>query len=303
MLLALMTLSSTIFYPQHLHVHSPAQCYFATGFMVPEKHYASLSSELIEANICKLPITFLEDGNDVRNKQDIASSSSRLSTFLPRDNTEWILFGHSRGAAVAAYTAASSGYSDKPIALILIDPVDDEYFTTIRHIQESEHFPRTYIASTPFGGSSKYYKNAVFTSSCAPPMRSSPAFFKAISSRIKEDTAKLGYHDKEDTVEGVSAERLSSLTLKEFENIGHLQLLNDRQGTDANQYQPFTYFLFLILMSASIVTVLIVIVVYKNHVELFSGNSNICASNDEEEARIPEVRREIAREIANFLNQ
>ena len=52
-----------------------------------------------------------------------------------------------------------------------------------------------------------------------------------------------------------------------------------------------------------IVTVLIVIVVYKNHVELFSGNSNICASNDEEEARIPEVRREIAREIANFLNQ
>ncbi len=38
-------------------------------------------------------------------------------------------------------------------------------------------------------------------------------------------------------------------------------------------------------------------------IELFRGNSNMCASNEEEEARLPEIRNEIARGIYDFLSQ
>ena len=88
----------------------PPQCYFVTGFLIPKAQYTSLSSELVKADVCSSsPIKYVEDSNDLSDKQDIPSSSSRLKALLPSGSKyeNSILFGHSRGGAVAAYTAAS----------------------------------------------------------------------------------------------------------------------------------------------------------------------------------------------------
>ena len=132
MLLPLILLSSTVLHPSPSHMSLPANCYFATGFTIPKIHYDSLSAELVATNICRSPVNYVEDGNDLINKQDIPSSSSKLKYSLPKDETNWILLGHSRGGAVAAYTAASMEDSEGPNALILIDPVDDESLTSMK---------------------------------------------------------------------------------------------------------------------------------------------------------------------------
>ncbi len=220
--------------------------------MIPKKQYDSFSLELVQENICRSRITFLEDENDLSNKLDIPSSSSRLRQFLPEDKTNWVLIGHSRGAAVAAYSSASMEPSKKPNALVLIDPVDDERSTTIEYIRTSHHFPRTYIVSTPFGGRSRYYKNATFESSCAPPSRSSSAFYETISTRLKDDSEAIAT-DYKDVVKGNKIEYVPEVVLKEYKNIGHLQLLNDRQGKNSlcpTYYYSFLYsFIYLIIFT------------------------------------------------------
>ena len=237
----------------------PPQCYFVTGFLIPKAQYTSLSSELVKADVCSSsPIKYVEDSNDLSDKQDIPSSSSRLKALLPSGSKyeNSILFGHSRGGAVAAYTAASLAADtiDRPVALVLIDPVDDTKLTTIEKISKSQSIPSTLIISTPFGGRSKYYKNAVFESSCAPTSRSSLAFFNAISMRSKENeneglyrtTAGIDANEKK-SMGKLSTKEDASLMLKEYKNIGHLQLLNDRQGNVLKNY--FSHHLLLLLYS------------------------------------------------------
>lgn len=96
-------------------------------------------------------------------------------------------------------------------ALILIDPVDGTERHTLKKIElypkDAPSLPPTLIISTPYGGSSSYYKSAVFESVCAPPDRGPKAFYEALSKQLEKDRVRLKYI--------------------EFKRIGHLELLDD----------------------------------------------------------------------------
>ena len=118
-------------------------------------------------------------------------------------------------AAYSTLSLADSTSSDVRVSsLILIDPVDDIERHTLQKIDlypiDAAPLPPTIIISTPYGGSSNYYKSAVFESVCAPPDRGPRAFYETLSKRDEKENSRF-------------------LKYVEFKHIGHLELLDDSE--------------------------------------------------------------------------
>merc|ERR1711871_231413 len=165
--------------------------------------------------------------------ESIQTSSAGILEMMKRQDSkkeELVIIGHSRGGAVAVDASRKwilSRRSPRISALILLDPVDDVDLSTIKSFSSSFSsssisspsfpntiaarnppstailFPPTVIISTPFGGSSRYYKNANFESICAPRGRNANSFFEVISKHS-----------------------IFSAFL-EYRRMGHLQMLDD----------------------------------------------------------------------------
>ena len=195
---------------------------FATGFQIPQRHYQSYAKDL--ASNSMLPF-FVPDTSPTDGSESLDDSAEKLIgqiSKLQRENTKsrtdsTILIGHSRGGAVAVVAASKAKIVVK--ALILIDPVDDKQGSAVHAILSNLKPIPTLILSTPFGGYSSYYRKS-FASVCAPPVRGPEAFLIAFNTRNQQ----LG-----NSVNSLSYEKPEILFL-EYENIGHLELLDDLKG-------------------------------------------------------------------------
>jgi len=217
-------------------------CYFATGFLIDKSHYMSIAESLQSRKLCSTPVKFIDDSNGLDGKESIQSSAEKLLGIINQDATDAnrpvMLLGHSRGGAVASYAATklidSSNDAREDMntlkmhskekrinvdSLILFDPVDDADLTTLKFIEsKTVPFPPTFIVSTPYGGKSKYYKDTVFASSCAPPSRSSKLFYSIIQT-VAENQEKGELHKQ----------LKQHIRLNEYKDLGHLQLLDDTE--------------------------------------------------------------------------
>ena len=136
-------------------------------------------------------------------------------------------------------------------------------------------------------------------SSWPPPLRSSFAFYNAIEAHLNDDAGVLATNYVEE-----NAKDVPGIALKEYKNIGHLQLLNDRKGPKTHilfticfyHFSPFKDVCYLLQLLQSFSSKFMAL-----SIEIFSGNSNVCASNEEEEARLPEIRHQIAQSISEFF--
>jgi len=185
---------------------------FATGFQIPAKHYQSYADDLTRL-LPSASVRFIQDENTIDGSETIEESAAKLSRQIQlaaAGTRNVVLVGHSRGGAVAAYAVAMTplSSSSRVSALVLLDPVDDiEKHSLAAMASSLIVFPPTLVISTPFGGSSKYYKSAVFESVCAPPDRGPKAFYLALEKKGLENRAKF----------------------LEFKSIGHLELLDNHE--------------------------------------------------------------------------
>ena len=184
---------------------------FATGFQIPAKHYRSYADGLMRF-LPSSSVQFVQDENAIDGSETIEQSAAKLSRQMQlaaAETRDVVLIGHSRGGAVAAFAVATTHLASpsKISALVLLDPVDDTEKHTIEALTSSSTvFPPTLIISTPFGGSSRYYKSAVFDSICSPPDRGPEIFYTALRNNRQENPVRY----------------------LEFKSIGHLELLDER---------------------------------------------------------------------------
>ena len=122
-------------------------------------------------------------------------------------------------------------------AFIIILPLPNHDYprllTTTHHITRINHFPRTLIISTPYGGSSKYYASSVFESACAPPSRGPQAFYQILSSlyndvRVKEPSPPSSSSSSSPSKRNSNNAKISFV---EFKHLGHTQLLDKSKPT------------------------------------------------------------------------
>jgi pimeloyl-ACP methyl ester carboxylesterase len=193
-----------------------------------------------------------------RDAQGILNEASRLfvASKKEQDNvSSMILMGHSRGGAVAALAAAiyhniATGNEKRDtvlsnidditplppkVLLVLLDPVDSSERVVLDCIGESitrknSAWPwPVLVISTPFGGSSAYYK-VPYESACAPTTRNGDAFSEIFSSSMPSPR----------TIQDPSFRKVNADTSKRkapnvlqvrLIDVGHTQLLANRKAS------------------------------------------------------------------------
>lgn len=181
--------------------------FFCPGFLISSEFYSSYMKLLNPTEI----FIFSQIDNSTLTQEATALVNEVINNMTSDCNI--ILMGHSRGGAVVSI--ASCLLSERKINLyeniftVLIDPVDTADQTALSFIRSSKaaSLTKTLLISTPYGGSSGYYK-VNYESSCAPNSRSSDAFFTAFDLKNNVD-----------------------ITYVILPNVGHLQLLDDGFST------------------------------------------------------------------------
>jgi thioesterase domain-containing protein len=160
-----------------------------SGFQISKIHYLKYA-DLMKSIFPKIEIIMIEDDEGDQFSQNIAEETKqtvdRILKLNRKSDGKYIVVGHSRGGAVAINFINELHQADRSrmmqfVALILLDPVDDDkHFTTnkisalnvdtrnVTNQFSSVNYPPILFVSTPFGGKSSYYKTE-YTSVCAPP--------------------------------------------------------------------------------------------------------------------------------------
>lgn len=153
------------------------------GFLVPPEAYMTWGQR-IKQGFPNSSVSCISDGSTINNPLSLSQSAIHLTQVLQKEAPRCksrVLFGHSRGGTVALLCLLLRPELSEDISsLVLIDPVDDDKNTLIQLLLESKApLPPILLLSTPYGGSSKYYASASFTSACAPPGRNAQAIYEA----------------------------------------------------------------------------------------------------------------------------
>ena len=180
---------------------------FGTGFQTPIKSYKWMESNVIDY-FDNAAFRFYHDRSSFDNRLSIPQSAREMvellnaATSFQSSYPSTVLMGHSRGGAVAV---VASAMTQRPChGLFLLDPVDDDMKSAIKACEENDNSFPIAIISTPYGGSSKYYKTA-YESACAPSGRNAEAFYNTF---LRKDIRH-------------------PLIMLTFPNVGHMQLLDD----------------------------------------------------------------------------
>ena len=217
----------------------PLSIIICPGFLLPKTCYENWQ-KVLKKSFPFSAVHFFETADQEDSKSSVGYksidvSAERLVRQLTNESNDHdegiiILLGHSRGGAVALLAAERlKRRIERRICLLLLDPVDDEALTATSFSSSSslslsnvfdkekgeEEGIGTLILSTPYGGKSRYYSSATFTSSCAPIGRNADAFYHAILQRKS---------------------LFEPPTLITFPRLGHLQLLS-REGLKGQVFE------------------------------------------------------------------
>lgn len=235
---------------------------FSPGYKIEVQQYQKILEQIFPYS----KATVLAQADDAdstteslkHDAQGVLNEASKLFVESKKGRDEvssMVLMGHSRGGAVAALAAAmyldsmtGNERRDKVtlnienttllpvnVLLVLLDPVDSSEHVVLESLRESmtkvnSSWPwPVLVISTPFGGSSAYYK-VPYESACAPATRNGDAFsdlflsFEPSSSISRESSyEKTGANMSERKAPHVLQVRLI--------DVGHTQLLGNRKAS------------------------------------------------------------------------
>ena len=186
------------------HRQSKVVLFFCPGFLIDSKFYSSYLKLLNPAKAFVFAqldnSTFTEEANSLVN--EVINQVA--------EDCKIVLMGHSRGGAVVSIALCllaqrKMNLQENNIFTVLLDPVDTAEHTALSFIRncKTNSLTKALLVSTPYGGTSSYYK-VNYESSCAPNSRNSDAFFAAFELKNNVD-----------------------ITYAVLPNVGHLQLLDD----------------------------------------------------------------------------
>jgi pimeloyl-ACP methyl ester carboxylesterase len=235
---------------------------FSPGYKIEVQQYQKILDQ-IYPNSKPTVLAAADDADSTieslkQDAQGVLNEASRLfaaSNKCQNNLPSMILMGHSRGGAVAALAAATflnstTGNERRDavlsniehvtllppkVLLVLLDPVDSSEHVVLDSLQESITRSKSawpwpvLVISTPFGGSSAYYK-VPYESACAPATRNGDAFSEILmsympSSRIAQDPS---FRKASADTSGRKASHVLQVRLID---VGHTQLLANRKAS------------------------------------------------------------------------
>jgi pimeloyl-ACP methyl ester carboxylesterase len=235
---------------------------FSPGYKIEVQQYKKILDQ-IYPNSKPTVLAAADDADSTieslkHDAQSVLNEASRLFVASNKGQnhlSSMILMGHSRGGAVAALAAATllnstTGNERRDavlsniehitvlppkVLLVLLDPVDSSERVVLNSLRESitrsnSAWPwPVLVISTPFGGSSAYYK-VPYESACAPATRNGDTFSEILtsykpSSRITQDPSlrKASAH--------ASGRKASHVLQVRMIDVGHTQLLANRKAS------------------------------------------------------------------------
>jgi len=156
---------------------------YCPGYNIPIQCYNTIINDI--TSIIPNSNTITYNSNTIDDNDSIITDVNNLNSILMNVNKykNIVIFGHSRGAAVALSSLLSVNSNSNRI-VILLDPVDDSNNNAINIIKKATnvHNIKILLFSLPYGGYSKYY-NTYYESSCSPNGRNAASFLDLLNER------------------------------------------------------------------------------------------------------------------------